>query len=220
MESKFDNKYIRISELPIYELANTLRGHSFKILIILLLNYNENGTIFPLDKMTEICGLSESTVILGVDKIGKLMLGRKKPFSTSIEGNSIKLTVDLTKHINIKEKKEGSLGTSAKKVLDRFNDLYLEKYGEKYQFHIARDMKLLKDGVCQRFTIDEIFELLDIAFNYYDIKWKTGKFPRLTIGAFGTWVYPQCSDFRKQILGKDFNRKVDDDKERSHADLF
>lgn len=220
MGSNFDNKYIRISELPIYELANTLSGHSFKILIILLLNYNESGTIFPLDEMSKICGLSESTIILGVDKIGKLMLGRKKPFSTSIEGNSIKLTLDLTKCIKAKEKKEGSLGTSAKKVLDRFNDLYLEKYGQKYKFSFARDIKLLKDGVCQSFTVDEIFELLDIAFEYYDIKWKRNGYSRLSIGAFGTWIYPQCCDIRKQILGKNFNHKIDDDKERSHADLF
>ena len=78
-----------------------------------------------------------------------------------------------------------------KELITIFVNKYREQYGVNFNPSWGRDMSLMKK-LQQRYSDEEIVEIIEIAIEDYDSKWKSVKFQRPTIGAIVSFIAEQA----------------------------
>lgn len=89
---------------------------------------------------------------------------------------------------NEKEIKEGP-----KDVVAYFYGKYREVYSVTAPTSWGRDVKLVKDKLIPRYSVAELREIIDVAIEDYDDRWKSSKFQRPTIGALASFIAEQAA---------------------------
>lgn len=74
-----------------------------------------------------------------------------------------------------------------KELITKFVNKYREQYGVNFNPSWGRDMSLMKK-LQARYEDEVIVEIIDIAIEDYDSKWKSAKFQRPTIGAIVSFI--------------------------------
>lgn len=144
-------------------LIKDLSVYGFAVLMVLKA-YENNGQELTQGKIAELTGISRKKV-----------------------NEVIKMLSDEGFHEFPKAKKSKPK-VSAKKYLELFMAEYYKKYGDKYPVNWGKDTALIKRKVTDVYKEEDLQEIIEMAFKLYDKIGNTKQYPRLTIGAFCSFV--------------------------------
>lgn len=109
---------------------------------------------------------------------------------------------------------------NAKQVVDYFQQKYFETYNVAYNPNWGRDSSMIKSKLLSKFTGSDIKTMVDVAFRDYDKRWKSSKYPRVTLGQISTWLGNKALTIVEEESKKQKKTAIDSDKYRMDEDQF
>lgn len=178
-------------------------GVKTRVLIRLLMGLDSKGNCSTsLIAVMSDLNVSKQTVNGAVNQMKKLKYNggfvfkniNLKPTIVTFE---IADTDEICLEKNVVEK------ASAKKTLDYFCEKFIEKYDKEFKGNFSMIMSKFRDIITATHTQEELYAIIDIAFEEYDARWKSEQYPVITPIAFTSFIFGECCFiYKKRNEGK------------------
>lgn len=92
---------------------------------------------------------------------------------------------------------------NCKRTLDYFCEKFIEKYDKDIKGNFGLYMSKFRDIVTVTHTQEELYAIIDIAFEEYDTRWKSEQYPVITPISFTSFIFGECCFiYKKRNEGK------------------
>lgn len=183
-----------------------LTGNEFKVFMTIASFMNEKGECDPSqERIASLSNLALSTVSKTINSIikkkirGKAILKRQL---IDITGGKKYSAYSLV----LDDEEEIKKRLTPMEILNFFQDKYKEVYKIPYKIREDKDCFIIRKALMANYTDEQIKEIITIAIEEYDKRWKNPKFPSITVGSLCSWIAQEAlkivRDREKQITDR------------------